>query len=160
MYRRAHELLRGHLTTHQHTRVLCDSAWQGSPGAGAIRAHIEANLDASGWKDRRAVIVIEPELEVWVWARSRKVEEVLGWKVESEGPVKAWLERQGLWEPSAPKPAQPKEALRAALRRAQRPPSSAIFRRLGDTLPPERCSDKGLKRLIGWLRAKFPPKHQ
>ncbi len=68
VYLRAHEFLRPYQTSHRHAVVVLDEKWEGSTGAGKIREDIRQRLRSSGWADERfAVVVIEPELENWIW---------------------------------------------------------------------------------------------
>src|SRR5436853_186249 len=61
VYNQAHELLRSYQRSHRYAVVVLDEAWDGSPGAEAIRQYIHDNLIRSGWsEDRIAIIVIRP----------------------------------------------------------------------------------------------------
>ena len=51
---------------------------------------MEERLAANGWNDRAKAIVVDPELESWVWADSRVVEDVLGWPGHAED-LRSWL---------------------------------------------------------------------
>lgn len=65
-------------------------------------------------EERTEVVVIDPELEIWVWSASPHVEDVLGWK-GSTPPLRSWLCNQGLWGDDRPKPQDPKRAMEGAL---------------------------------------------
>lgn len=58
-------------------------------------------LSLSGWEDRASVIVIDPELENWVFSDSPEVEKALGWK---DYTFRTWLEQQNLISPGEIKP--------------------------------------------------------
>jgi hypothetical protein len=47
-----------------------------------IEDEVEEKLSRSGWEDRARCVVIDPELEVWVWSDSPEVDRCLGWKSE------------------------------------------------------------------------------
>jgi hypothetical protein len=66
---KAHEFLRVALASHEHALVLFDRAGCGKEGVGraALEREVEERLAASGWSARAAAIVMDPELEAWVW---------------------------------------------------------------------------------------------
>ena len=92
----------------------------------AIQQEIEQGLAASGWADRARAVVIEPELEAWVWASSNNVTKVLGWP-KGYDDLKAWLMRRDLWLEEETKPSDPKAALKAVLRNTKRAHSASLF---------------------------------
>ncbi len=101
----------------------------GSGREGQSRADLERTvgerLHTSGWSDRGAVVVLDPELEVWVWSDSPHVDRALGWHGRTP-PLRDWLSERGLWDAGAPKPGDPKRAVEEALRHVLIPRSSAI----------------------------------
>ncbi len=137
--------------------VVFDQAWQGNPHESAeetervLRDRFQ-ELDIGSSAD---TVVIDPELEAWVWSPSPVVAEVLGWKGRRPG-LRDWLTARGLWHPGATKPADPKAAFRAALAACGIPPSSALFRRLAQRVSLERCEDPGFGRLRAVLQRWFP----
>jgi nucleotide-binding universal stress UspA family protein len=119
-----------------------------------LEAEVERGLAGAGWDDRAAVVVIDPELENWVWSDSPEVDRVLGW-AELRMPVRDWTRSQGFtW--SQGKPARPKEALQAALRHARKPRSSALFEALAQRVGLERCHDPAFGKLRACLQRWFP----
>jgi len=63
-----------------------------------------------GWReDRFAVIVINPELEAWIWQDNVHVEKALGYT--SPPSLRLWLRDEGLWPDGLEKPPDPKEAV-------------------------------------------------
>ena len=64
---------------YEHALVLIDAEWEGGPASAVkIEEKIQDDLNKNGWAERSAVIVIEPELESWVWSRSIHVPELFG----------------------------------------------------------------------------------
>ena len=135
--------------------VVLDSAWDGSPGAVHIAAHIHDNLHRNGWaRERCAVVVIEPELEAWLWQDNPHVAEVLRYR--SEPGLRALLTQQGFWETTMPKPARPKEAVEYVLRRTRRPRSSALYAEIASKVSVAGCVDVAFQHLAETLRLWFP----
>ncbi|MCI0613518.1 hypothetical protein L0244_11075, partial [bacterium] len=59
--------------------VMFDRDGCGSQGtAQAIQEAVKKRLDESGWNGRNRVVVLDPELEIWVWADSPNVAKALG----------------------------------------------------------------------------------
>ncbi len=120
-FREAPDFLRDQRTSYSHALVVLDRAWDGaSDDAAAMKASLRERLGGDGWSD---VVVIEPELEVWVWSDSPHVDRCLGWE-EREVRIRPWLERQGLWLADVTKPPDPKRAVEMGLREVGRPRSS------------------------------------
>ncbi|MBI1902165.1 MAG: hypothetical protein HYS13_13775 [Planctomycetia bacterium] len=119
-----------------------------------IEQEVQARLDRAGWDGRSAVIVIDPELEAWVWSESPQVVEILGW-TGRQPPLRTWLEQQGFWCKGKPKPEHPKAAMDAALRAARRSRSSVHFSELGKKVGLARCKDPSFLRLKALLQSWF-----
>jgi hypothetical protein len=120
-----------------------------------LEEDVRQQLAANGWGNRAAAIVIDPELESWVFAASPHVETCIGW---SNGVrAKAWLHQQGFWPADAIKPPDPKAALEAALRKLKRPRSSSIYKCLAESVGLNSCVDPAFARLKGILQPWFPP---
>jgi hypothetical protein len=113
-----------------------------------------ASLSQSGWKDRAAVVVIDPELENWVFSDSPEVDEALGW--ENRAPsLRFWLEEKAFLSAGQTKPPRPKEAMEAALRHVRLPRSSSIYAQLAERVGLERCIDPAFIRLKEVLQSWF-----
>lgn len=121
-----------------------------------IQKDIEYDLHRNGWEERSKAIVIDPELESWVWSQSNKVPTILGWGTDF-ARLKSWLENRNLWPPEQPKPPAPKKAMRSALREKKKPVSSELFGELARTVTLHRCQDPAFNELRETLRAWFPP---
>lgn len=132
-----------------------EGSGQESRPAGEVGADLSGRLRRSGWGDRAAVIVIEPELEAWVWSDSPEVDAVLGWRGQIPS-LREWLASKGLWTTGNPKPAWPKDAMLAALREARVQKSSALFRQLAEEVGLERCQDSAFAQLRNLLAFWFP----
>ncbi|HXG86411.1 MAG TPA: hypothetical protein VNI84_20500 [Pyrinomonadaceae bacterium] len=119
-----------------------------------IEAELEQQLSDSGWNDRIAVIVIEPELESWVWSDSPHVERILGWD-EQIISLKDWLVNQNFLESNQVKPSRPKEAMDGAIRQVKKPHSSSIFLQLAEKVSLNRCQDNSFLKLKTILQLWF-----
>ncbi|MBX9790909.1 MAG: hypothetical protein K2Y37_18480 [Pirellulales bacterium] len=151
------EVLRSQQRLYEKALVMCDYEGSGAREESAIdvEKRIEQRLSVSGWAGRSAAVVIDPELEAWVWSDSPHVEEVLGWRYRIP-TLRAWLVDQGFLSTEYAKPAHPKEAVLAALKAANLRRSSAIYASLARSVSFERCSDRAFARLKDVLRNWFP----
>src|SRR5262249_54892756 len=87
-----------------------DHAWDGSPDVELLEQTIKSNMLSSGWRtDRVVVIVIDPELEAWLWQDSPHVATAL--RFTQHPSLRQGLEAQGLWDATAAKPSDPKRAV-------------------------------------------------
>ena len=139
-----------------HTLILFDRIGCGkeSRSRTEIEAEIELALTQSGWGIRGAAIVIDPELEAWVWSDSPHVERILGWQGH-QPPLHQWLQDQRYLAPGALKPSQPKEAMQEALRIARLQRSSALYRQLAQQVSLSRCTDASFLKFKTTLRSWF-----
>jgi hypothetical protein len=155
-YRTGHELLIPMSREARHALVIFDRAWDGAPGESSerIATRVEERLRPV-WADRARCVVIDPEVDVWLWSDSPHVADVLGW-FRRRRQLRRHLEEAGVWESGAAKPSDPKRAIDLALRKAGVVPSSAIFRRVAERVSLERCTDPSFRKLTGILRSWFP----
>ncbi len=103
------------------------------------------------------MIVIDPELENWVWSRSIHVATALGWR-DPTLDVREWLLDQNyLADTTQSKPTPPKEAMEAVLRHARKARSSAIYRAIANNVSLTSCDDpsfvKFRQTLLTWFGA-------
>jgi hypothetical protein len=119
-----------------------------------LEAQVEDRLSHSGWIDRAAAIVINPELEIWVWSDSPHVDSVLGWSAR-QPDLRSWLVAEGFAEGPQSKPQRPKDAFERALRLAQKAKSSSLYRRLAERVSLGRCSDPAFLKFKSTLRTWF-----
>ena len=121
--------------------------------AKALELQLDARLSAQ-WKDAAKTIVVEPELDVWLWGADNAVEAAIGWPAGQS--IREWLrEREFAFEASG-KPVRPKEALEAALRVPGLPRSSALYHTIAEKISVRRCSDEAFLRLRKQLVEWFP----
>lgn len=116
---------------------------------------VTAGLSRSGWGDRSSAIVIEPELENWVFSDSPEVDVAVGW-AGNKPPLRSWLKSKGYLASNQIKPIRPKEAMEAALRDVKIPRSSSIYAQLAERVGLGRCMDPAFLKLKSVLQAWFP----
>jgi hypothetical protein len=153
----AHDFLRPMLRDYRHALVVFDRMGCGREALSQARLAdaVRGRLSASGWENRAEVVVLDPEIEVWVFAASLQVERCLGWPTKRLR-LRRWLEERGAWGEGKSKPYDPKAALEIALREIRRPRSSAIYRRLGERVGMQGCTDPGFGKFREVLREWFP----
>ena len=157
-FHQAAELLSGYRESADHALVILDHAWDGMPAASAadVEHLLAEKLQSAGMAGWAIPVVIEPELEAWVFSDSPQVATTLGWTGHRPG-LRPALESRGLWEMEVSKPADPKAALEWALREVKKPRSSSIYRELAGRVSTMRCQDRSFLRLRNQLRDWFPP---
>ncbi len=153
--RDGHNLVRQFVDQARFCLVVFDREGSGELNRNSVELEqtVQSRLDASGWRDRSAVVVIDPELEVWVWSDSPVVAEVLGWKDRN---LREWLAANALFPAGARKPPRPKEAVEAALRASRTSRSSALYSDLARRVSFRSCADPVFARLRSCLAAWFP----
>lgn len=167
---RPESLLRPYLQDVARALVVFDRVGSGSEATDAheLEEQVEGLLERNGWvretgaaddqwsQRRCAAIVIDPELENWVWSDSPNVANVLGWKNERP-QMEEFLQRKCLWNLGEPKPSDPKRAMETALHKKKLPLSPSNFQELAKRVSFRRCADPAFLRLLQILRAWFSP---
>ena len=149
------DMLRRYQTTHAYALVVFDhhGSGRGDDDRETIEHDIEEALKGSGWGDRAAVIVLDPELEIWIWSDSPHVYSTLGW--DSRSNLDVFL-HEGWLEEGQAKPTQPKEAMQAAMKQSRTPRSARIFEQLAEKVSLNRCIDPAFTKLKTTLKGWFP----
>lgn len=151
-------LLQAYLRTHAHALVVFDREGCGRDQnpRGELEKLVESDLHKAGWQERAAAVVIDPELENWLWADSPHVASALHWAGQDLG-LRAWLVQQGfLQSEQEVKPARPKEARDAVLKQVRLPASAALYKKLAESVSLEKCVDPAFRKLVDTLRRWFP----
>ncbi len=146
----AHEVLRIHQNDYSKALIILDYEGSGFGEPGGNPEELEEEIKNkvvrnTRWKDDDVeVIAIKPELEIWIWGVADKFPEVFGPGVIGRVPDS--------------KPLHPKEEFEKILRRAGRPPSSALFREIAEKVSRnhvDNCSDRAFRKLVDILRSWF-----
>lgn len=117
---------------------------------------LEEGFVHRGWKsDRVSFVVIEPELEAWLFgASSRHIETARQWSRNQS--IRNWLIDQGYLLPGSSKPVDPKAAIEAVLYVQRRPRSAKLFADLARNVSLARCQDRAFLKFRTTLQRWFP----
>jgi len=154
---RGHEFLRSFTKKYWHAIVMFDryGCGQEAKRREILEKEIEERLSQSGWDNRASAIIIDPELEIWVWSDSPHVDSVLGW-TEKIYDLRKWLRSQGLLHGNSIKPSAPKKAMAEALRSVNKPRSSSLYLQLALKVSIDRCVDEAFLKFKKTLQNWFP----
>ena len=139
---------------YEHALVLIDAEWEGGPvSTEEIEEKIQDDLNRNGWEGRSAVVVIDPELEIWVWSTSSHVPRIVGM---DRRRIKDLGHQTGYWQAGETKPSRPKELLKKVLRRTKKTKySGALFRQLAEQVGLKRCQDSSFRHFCEVLQGWF-----
>ena len=116
-----------------------------------------SRLTRTGWNDTNArVVVIEPELESWVWGNSPWVARAVGWQDGDTNNLKAHVVELGFQFNPLGKPEKPKEALEKILYETGIPRSASIYQKIAEKASLRGCKERSFLRLTRFLRERFP----
>lgn len=141
----------------KHALLVLDHEGSGHAASDAIS--LESELDERlrvVWGNRAKAIVIEPELEAWIWGANNVLQEVFEWPLSI--PIREWLRERDFKIDDRGKPVRPKEALEEIIQIHRKPRSSALYFRIASKISLRRCEDPAFLRLTKQLKAWFPPK--
>lgn len=149
------DILRSESARFRHALLLLD--YEGSGTDLASGRDLEVELDhrlSRDWKTAAKAIVVEPEVDVWIWGADNAIEEVIEWP--SGTRLREWLRETGFSFEANEKPTRPKEALEAALRVSGLPRSAAVYQRIAEKVSLRKCRDAAFLRLRQQLMEWFP----
>jgi len=153
----AHRFLRAFSSRYKRALVMLDRDGCGKEALPRteLELEIEQRLACNGWNDRAAAIVIEPELEIWVWSDSPEVDAAVGWPVNNVRLRDALIDA-GYLVDGATKPANPKGAMEYALGKSKIPRSSSIYSQIARSVSVKRCEDPSFIKFKTVLQSWFP----
>ncbi len=151
----SYEYLRPFIKQYKYAIVVFDREGCGEERTEAVKLErkVENSLDENGWKSRNTVLVIDPELENWIWVASPLIKEIINWKFDEE--IILWTKKQNYTFNSSEKPERPKESFEAVLRYAKTPRSSAIYKKIASRVSYRKCNDRAFVKLIHTLSDWF-----
>jgi hypothetical protein len=155
--REAHNFLRSFVPQFDYALVVFDRQGSGREHLSRveIEAQVENRLSINGWASRSAAVVLDPELEVWVWGDSGEVPTILGWSGR-QPDLRAWLHENFKVRPESRKPFDPQLAFERALTLGAGGPPARILRQLAERVSPTRCSDEAFLKFRSTLQTWFP----
>jgi hypothetical protein len=139
-----------------HGIVMLD--WEGSGSKAESAIALEEELDqrlATSWGKRAKAVVIEPELDVWIWGTDNALRGVLEWPAAES--IRGWLAERGYVLDASQKPVRPKEALDELMASLDQPRSSVLYEKVTGKISLAQCVDPAFKRLRSTLQSWFPP---
>ena len=154
----AGKILEPRRSTYGKAIVVFDYQGCGERRVGAVELEnrLEEQFSRAGWtQDRIAFIVLEPELEAWLFGASfHHIERVVGWSQPEN--IRPWLIGRGLLLPNITKPRDPKAAFEAVLHRQRIPPSAKLFADLARRVSLAHCEDRAFQKFRTTLQRWFP----
>lgn len=153
VHRRCHDILRPYLRSHRRALVVLDQQFGGQRAAEEVRGDVERLLATSGWADRAACSVIDPELEVLLWQDNPNVERALRHQGSS---LRRQLAANGRWPEGHAKPTDPKNAIKAIIRANRAGPPMVVYSEIARSVSASRCTDPAFHRIRDTLREWFP----
>lgn len=150
------DVLRLLRSQYSHALLLLDFEGSGTDKQNAVE--LEEELDqrlADEWGTAAKAIVIEPELDVWVWGSDNALHQICGRISETES-FRDWLKKEHFQFTDQNKPVRPKEALQSILYQLRRPRSSALYEDIAKIISKKSCTDPAFIRLRTQLQAWFP----
>ncbi|MCX7049760.1 MAG: hypothetical protein NTX50_30295 [Candidatus Sumerlaeota bacterium] len=153
----AHSYLRSFSNRFRHALVILDMEGCGREHRmrrEQIENEIKGQLFRNGWDNRAEAIVVEPELEIWVWNDASVVAQTLGWPNNMQ--LRKFIQAAGIWEPDRAKPIRPKEAMEQALKEKHISKSAILFEKIAREADIMQCEDLSFRKLLSTLQAWFP----
>lgn len=153
---RAQDFLRPFINNYNHALVMFDLEGCGHEQLTreTLERQLEGRLAQSGWGSRAAAVVINPELEIWVWNNSTNVDMVMGW-TGREPDLRSWLIEEGFIATRRAKPDRPKKAVEQALKMAGKARSSSLYFKIAQLVGLDGCVDPAFLKLRTILRGWF-----
>ena len=148
--------LRGFQNRYKYALVVFDKEGCGKESLSRLELEdvLEKQLSASGWHDRAKAIVIDPELENWVWVKSPRLAQIINWNNIND--LHEWLLEKGFSFNDKNKPSRPKEAFEMALRESKKHRSSSIYNDIASQVSFSECVDPSFNKLIDCIKLWFP----
>lgn len=153
IHNRAHEFLRPYLSTHDRALVVLDQQFGGERPAAQVRDDIVERMNRNGWSPNNDVVVIDPELEVWLWQDKPQIARAVG---HTGQPLRAMLRESGEWPAHASKPTHPKDTLQQLIRTNRAGAPMAVYTRIVKAVGVKGCDDAAFHHFRDTLRGWFP----
>ena len=122
-----------------------------------LENQLEVELMGSGWReDSVAVIVIEPELESWLFGGTlQHLENAISWRQNQRETLRRWLANNGHWPSGVAKPTDPKATVERLLQILGKPLTSDIFAEVARRASVRGCQDRAFLKFRDTLQRWF-----
>lgn len=158
LWKHAHNNLAPFRERYRYAVIVLDADFEPHPGAEVLHADISANMQSAGWHmDSFQVVVIQPELEAWLWAPNLNVAQAFGHADFDQ--MKAVLAAEDWWNEGEPKPSDLKAARDRAARLGGKRTGGPIFKGVFNGLSKracDRCVEPGFIAMRTALQTWFP----
>ncbi len=148
------EMLATQARNHRHALLIFDyegCGWSGEPEV--LEAELDGRLHAV-WKARAKTVVIQPEVDAWMWGSENALRDIFGWS--GQQGIRGWLEEKGYRIGSDGKPERPKEAMNLLCRSQRQQRSSSLYETIASRISLKSCTDRAFARVRSQLQAWFP----
>lgn len=153
VYKRCDAILRGYQRTHDRALVVIDQQFGGECPSIQVRDEMLDRLRRSGWRDGAVqVVVIDPELEVWLWQDNGNVQQALRY----QGPLRQDLIGSGEWPQEVPKPLQPKDTMLRLIRMTRAGTAMAVYAKIASKVSVNGCTDSSFAAFRSTVQGWFP----
>lgn len=148
------DVLAGEVQRFGHALMVMDheGCGQSDTPAEVLEGQLDVQLQRV-WGARGKAIVIDPEVDAWVWGSDNALRTALDWPLE--GGIREWLQARGFEFSADGKPLRPKEALDAMRTIHKQPRSSALYQEITGKISLQRCTDGAFRRLRAQLAEWF-----
>lgn len=154
VHKRGHQLVKGYQRTHSRVLVMLDQQFGGEMPAAQIRTEILQDLHDSGWDPAYCeAVVIDPELEVWLWQDNPNVEQALKFP---NGSLRQHLESTNDWPNGQLKPDKPKEVMQGLMKMYRAGTPMVVYRKIARSVGLRGCQDGSFGHFRMALQTWFP----
>jgi hypothetical protein len=158
LHKEAHKILQSRANEYEHALVVLDQHFGGDRPAIEVRDEILGNLRAFGWDERAEVVVIDPELEVWLWQDNPNVEKALRHPREKTSKsLREQLRDEKLWPDGQLKPDAPQATFDRVRQRNKAGARFGVYVQIAGSVSVKGCKDPSFLHFANTLRAWFPP---
>lgn len=158
IWKHAHNNLVPFKDDYRYAVIVLDADFEPHPGAEKLRDDITKNMLGAGWTaDSFCVVVIDKELEAWLWAPNVNVAKAFGHGDFDQ--MRAALAQKNLWDEGAPKPNDLKAARDLAAKLGGKKTGGPIFRGVFKGISKracDLCQENGFIAMRTALKTWFP----
>jgi len=158
LWKHAHTNLTPFRALYDHAVIILDADFDPHPGAKVLCKDIAKGMTSAGWApDSFCVVVIDPELEAWLWAPNQNV--ALAFGFDSIEELRTPLEQENLWEAGKPKPGDLKAARDRAAKLGGKKTGGPLFKGVFGGISSRalgKCVEPGFKTMRKALQTWFP----